>query len=173
VSGGGYAQGMSEQHVAEYRPIDTLLTPEEGAAWRAYLWSSTVVLRGLDADMAADGLDFRWFDVLIQLYSTHEGVMPLRRLVDSVVLSRSGLTRLLDRMERAGMVTRAPDPSDRRRFFVSITPAGREAFERVWPGHQRAIQERFMQHVPAEDLEHLRALLTRVIEANEARERSR
>jgi DNA-binding MarR family transcriptional regulator len=157
----------------EFRPIDTLLTPEEGAAWRAYLWSSTVVLRGLEADMAADGLDFSWFDVLVQLYSTHDGVMPLKRLVESVVLSRSGLTRLLDRMERAGMVTRTTDQDDRRRFFVSITPAGREAFERVWPGHQRAIRGRFLQHVPAADLERMKAVLLRVIEANEAREKAR
>jgi DNA-binding MarR family transcriptional regulator len=157
----------------EFRPIDTLLTPEEGAAWRAYLWSSTVMLRGLEADMAADGLDFSWFDVLVQLYSTHDGVMPLKRLVESVVLSRSGLTRLLDRMERAGMVTRTTDQDDRRRFFVSITPAGREAFERVWPGHQRAIRERLLQHLPAADLERMKAVLLRVIEANEAREKAR
>jgi DNA-binding MarR family transcriptional regulator len=162
----------TEAPQGEFRTIDTLLTPEESAAWRAYVWSSTVVLRGLDAGIAADGLEFRWFDVLVQLYFTHTGVMPLKRLLESVVLSRSGLTRLLDRMEAAGMVARTTDPVDRRRFFVIITPEGREAFEKAWPGHQRAIQERLLQHVPGADLMRMRVVLSRVIEANEARDRA-
>ena len=77
-------------------------TALEGSAWWALLRSNTLLLRGLGSDIQADGLAFEWFDVLVNVYQYPADEMPLASLVDNVVLSRSGLTRLLDRMEAAG-----------------------------------------------------------------------
>ena len=115
---------------------DTGFTELEGQAWWGILRSSTLVLRALGSDMQDDGLQFEWFDVLINVYQYPGEAMPLSSLADNAVLSRSGLTRLLDRMERDGLLERRLSTTDRRRFDVLLTAKGRAEFERVWPRHQ-------------------------------------
>ena len=138
-----------------------------GSAWWALLRSNTLVLRGLGNDMQADGLAFEWFDVLVNVYQYPAEAMPLTSLVDNVVLSRSGLTRLLDRMEAAGLVERKLAKNDRRRFDVSLTDAGKREFERVWPTHQQAVRERCLAHLTDDEMAVIHNALSRVIEANE------
>ena len=93
-------------------------------------------------DLAEDELTLEGFDVLVHLAWARDGVLPLRALVASMVsgyqLSRSGLTRLLDRMERDGLVERSLSRADRRQFDVAITDRGREVFNGVWPRHRTA-----------------------------------
>ena len=142
-------------------------SPVKNPGARAFLWANALLLRGCDADMRTDGLSLEWFDVLIHLYEAPDGELPLRTLTESVVLSRSGLTRLLDRMERAELIERSLSTSDRRRFDVKLTGEGRRVFERVLPGHQRALQTRFLDHFTKRDLERLEATLSKVIAANQ------
>ena len=142
-------------------------TDMEGSAWWALLRSNTLVMRGLGNDIQADGLALEWFDVLINVYQYPEEEMPLASLVDNVVLSRSGLTRLLDRMEAAGLVERKLAKNDRRRFEVSLTDAGKKEFERVWPKHQQAVLERCLAHLTGDEMAVIHHALTKVIEANE------
>lgn len=146
----------------------TPFTELEGDAWWGLLRSSTLVLRGLGADMQDDGLAFEWFDVLINVYQYPEDAMPLSSLADNAVLSRSGLTRLLDRMERDGLLERRLSKTDRRRFDVHLTAKGRAEFERVMPGHQRAVRERFLQHLTDAEKASIHKALGKVIAANEA-----
>ncbi len=143
-------------------------TELEGKAWWAILRSNTLVMRGLVADMQADNLQLDWFDVLINLAQYPEQETPLSTLADNVVLSRSGLTRLLDRMEAAGLVERKLSKTDRRRFDVSITDAGRKEFERVMPGHQQAVRDRCLQYLTDKEKAVIHSSLAKVIAANEA-----
>ena len=77
--------------------------------------------------------------MLVHLAWAPSGTLPLHELTASMVvadaLSRSGITRLLDRMDRDGLITRTVNTTDRRRFDVSLTPHGRLRFEQAWPGH--------------------------------------
>lgn len=143
-------------------------TELEGAAWWGLLRSSTLLLRGLGNDMQADGLQFEWFDVLINVYQYPEDAMPLSSLADNAVLSRSGLTRLLDRMENAGLLVRRLSTTDRRRFDVLLTDQGRKEFERVWPQHQQAVRERCLKHLTSDEQSTIHQALAKVIAANEA-----
>lgn len=142
-------------------------TELEGKAWWAILRSSTLVMRGLGADMQTDNLQLEWFDVLINISQYTEPEMPLSTLADNVVLSRSGLTRLLDRMEAAGLVERKLSITDRRRFDVSLTEAGRKEFERVMPGHLQAVRDRCLQHLTDQEKSTIHAGLAKVISANQ------
>ena len=142
-------------------------TALEGSAWWALLRSNTLVLRGLGKDILEDGLALEWFDVLINVYQHPDEEMPLARLVDNVVLSRSGLTRLLDRMVAAGLVERRIAKNDRRRFEVSLTDAGKKEFERVWPKHQQAVRERCLAHLTDDEMAVIHGALSKVIEAHE------
>jgi DNA-binding MarR family transcriptional regulator len=122
-------------------------------------------------DLAAQDLTLEEFDVLVHLAWARDGVMPLRQLVDSMVtgyqLSRSGLTRLLDRMERDGLVERTLSREDRRQFDVAISSRGRELFGRVWPEHVDGIQRYFSGPLTDRDVVVLKKVLAKLISANE------
>ena len=93
------------------------------------------------------------------------GQLRLSALADSVLLSRSNITRLVDRMANAGLVKREPCPEDRRGMYAVITPEGREALRRAWPGHWRGIVEHFIQHLNDEDVKALHTALSKVVQA--------
>jgi DNA-binding MarR family transcriptional regulator len=109
--------------------------------------------------------------VLVHLAWAPSGTLPLRELTASMVvadaLSRSGITRLLDRMEHEGLITRTVSTTDRRRFDVSLTPPGRRRFEQVWPGHADGIGRYFVQPLTARDIEDLARILDTLIQANQ------
>ena len=94
-----------------------------------------------------------------------EGAIRMQFLADSILLSRSGLTRLIDRMADTGLVTRKACPEDRRGTYVVITPDGRAAFRCAMPGHIRSIQAHFLRHMSEEDVRALRGALSKVLEA--------
>jgi DNA-binding MarR family transcriptional regulator len=122
-------------------------------------------------DLAEQGLTLEQFDVLVHLAWARDGVLPLRQLVASMVsgyqLSRSGLTRLLDRMERDGLVIRNLSREDRRQFDVAISDRGREVFDRVWPGHLDGIGRYFSGPLTDRDVTVLKRVLAKLIRANE------
>ena len=121
-------------------------------------------------DLADEDLTLEEFDVLVHLAWARDGVLPLRVLVDSMVsgyqLSRSGLTRLLDRMERDGLIGRSLSRQDRRQFDITISDQGRAVFERVWPGHLQGIQRYFSAPLTDHDVVVLRRVLAKVIRTN-------
>jgi DNA-binding MarR family transcriptional regulator len=122
-------------------------------------------------DLTEQDLTLEEFDVLVHLAWAQEGVLPLRQLVASMVmgyqLSRSGLTRLLDRMERDGLVERSLSREDRRQFDVAISSRGREVFDRVWPDHLEGLQRYFSEPLTDRDVTALRRVLAKLINANE------
>src|SRR5262245_17054756 len=82
-------------------------------------------------------------------------------------LGRSGVTRVLDRMERDGLVRRKVSASDRRRFHVILTPKGRRRFDDVWPAHEDGIQRYFADPLTQEEIDELARILRQLIRSNE------
>ena len=109
--------------------------------------------------------------MLIQLASEPSGTLPLHQLTASLVvanaLSRSGITRLLDRMDRDGLVRRTVGKHDRRRFDVSLTPEGQRRFEQVWPGHAEGIRRYFAEPLTQHHIGELGNIMAHLIKANE------
>jgi DNA-binding MarR family transcriptional regulator len=83
------------------------------------------------------------------------------------VSSRSGITRLLDRMERDQLIIRTVSATDRRRFDVSLTPHGLARFEEAWPGHADGIGRYFVQPLAPHDFGELARILDSLIQANQ------
>jgi DNA-binding MarR family transcriptional regulator len=142
------------------------LTPrveQEGlAAWRSFLGAHSAVIGAIEADLAKAGLPpLSWYDVLWALYSAPERQRRMGELVDHVVLSRTGMTRLVDRIEAAGLLRREPVPGDRRGAFAAITDDGVEMLRRMWPVYARRIQELFVEPL-GEDAASVRTALERV-----------
>lgn len=123
------------------------------------------------SDLARSGLSVEEFDVLVHLAWAPSETLTLRELTATMVVSstltRSGLTRLLDRMDRDRLVRRTLSKQDRRRFDVSLTAKGRRRFAQVWPEHADGIRRYFVDPLATEDLDDLDRILSVLIRTNE------
>jgi DNA-binding MarR family transcriptional regulator len=141
------------------------------STWRDLQWATSLIMSHFAHDLADEDLSIAEFDVLVHLAWARDGVLPLRTLVASMVsgyqLSRSGLTRLLDRMERDGLIARTLSREDRRQFDVAVTGQGQAVFDRVWPGHLEGIQRSFSDPLTDHDVTVLKLVLAKLIRANE------
>jgi DNA-binding MarR family transcriptional regulator len=139
-------------------------SPDLFLAWRAFLRAHAAVVDRIERDLAAEepDLPLTWYDVLVALVGAPDRRLRLRELANEVMLSRSGLTRLVDRLETAGLLRREPDPTDRRGAFAVLTEAGYEALRRTWPSYARGIQEHFGRHLSDDEAKVLARALDRV-----------
>jgi DNA-binding MarR family transcriptional regulator len=137
------------------------------ASWRALATAQALVAERVEAALAREGLPpLHWHDVLAALADAPQATLRMHELASEVVMSRSGLTRLVDRLEQAGLLERRRCPTDRRGAFVSLTAAGRATYERMLPAHAAAVREHFAAHVV--DAPALTELLAPVIAAARA-----
>jgi DNA-binding MarR family transcriptional regulator len=137
------------------------------AAWAEFLRAHAAVKAKLERELLTErGLQLTWYEVLLHL-DAYGGELRAQELARSVLLSKSGLTRLIDRMESAGLVARRTCESDRRGSFVSITPEGARAFRAASPVHLRGIAEHFTSHLSPEELSVLHVALKRIADAAE------
>ncbi len=133
-------------------------------AWKRLLHTHASLVRVLEAEMLArHDLPLAWFDVLSRLEPAAEHRMRMQDLADSVWLTRSGLTRLIDRMADAGLVCRAPDPSDRRGMYAVLSEDGLAKLDQVWPSHIETVRRHFGCHLTATDAQALAQALAKVL----------
>jgi DNA-binding MarR family transcriptional regulator len=126
-------------------PAKAPISDEQLAAWRAFLRAHSTMLRRISSDLDEAGLPpLTWYDVLAALRDAPERSLRQVELAERVLLSNSGLSRLVDRIERGGLVERTACPTDRRSFHVRLTDAGGEMLERIWPVYARGIAEDFL-----------------------------
>ena len=138
------------------RPGGQKLTPLELGAWREFLHVHAVLTRELDEELRrAHGLPLSSYDVLVNLESAPDRQMRMSELADAVLLSRSGLTRLVERLEREGLLSRADCPSDARGSLAVLTHAGSARLAQARKTHLRGVRERFHDHFSDEELEQL------------------
>jgi DNA-binding MarR family transcriptional regulator len=140
------------------------LTATELGAWRGLLRVHASLVRALDAELDAQhGVPISSYEVLIHLADAPDGRMRMRDLADAALLSRSGLTRLVDRLERDGLIERASCPSDARGAFAVITDAGRALLDRARPDHRAGVRRRFLDHFEEHELLRLAGYWERVL----------
>jgi DNA-binding MarR family transcriptional regulator len=121
------------------------ISGEQLAAWRAFLRAHSTMLRRISADLEEAGLPpLAWYDVLAALRDAPEQSLRQVEIAERVLLSNSGLSRLVDRIERRGLVERLACETDRRAFYVRLTDEGREMLDRMWPVYARGIAEDFL-----------------------------
>ena len=124
------------------------LKPEQLRAWRAFLDAQASVLRRLEAELLAEeGMTLAEYDVLFQLRVAGDHQLRMTELSQRVRLSRSGLTRLVDRLVKAGLVMRGHCETDRRGTFAVLTPAGRDRVRRARPVHLRGVSRHFAERL--------------------------
>jgi DNA-binding MarR family transcriptional regulator len=138
------------------------IAPEALAAWRALLNAHAVATGRIEEELREAGLPpLGWYDVLWPLYRAPQRRLRMGELSGEVVLSRTGMTRLVDRLEAAGLLRREPVPGDRRGSYAVLTAAGERTLREMWPVYARGIREHFAAPVGA-DANRLRRTLERV-----------
>src|SRR5215203_6303256 len=154
---------MSEQlHRGLSQEQRSLSSPsaERLRAWRLYLESALALVDVLDAELERDaGIPLRWYDVLVKLEETPEGVR-MNELADRILYSKSGFTRVVDRMEEARLVRRVRPENDRRSILVVPTDQGRATMEQARRHHRHGIEQHFSRHLGDTDIK----ALTRALE---------
>jgi DNA-binding MarR family transcriptional regulator len=135
-------------------------------AWEGFLRAHAGLMEVLERELQDGvGLPLTWYDVLVQLSAAPEGRLRMQDLAAAIVLSKSGLTRLVDRLEQNGFVVRVSCPSDRRGTFAQITPAGRRALEEASPVHLRGVREHFAEVLSAREIAVLRSAASKLLTA--------
>jgi len=135
-------------------------SPERLRAWRLYFESALALLDVLDTELEREaGIPLRWYDVLVQLEESPEGI-PMNALAERILYSKSGFTRVVDRMEEAGLVRRVRPQHDRRSILVVLTEKGIEMMGSARRYHRDGIERHFSQHLS----EHEIKTLTRALE---------
>jgi DNA-binding MarR family transcriptional regulator len=146
----------------------TGLDPVRMAAWRAFLAAHARTTARLERELqAGEDLPLAWYDVMVQLSEGPSGGLRMQELADRVLLSQSGLTRLVDRMEAAGLVERHRCAEDGRGTLAVLTRAGLNRLRRAYPSHLAGVRDAFADLLSDEEAEVLARALQRVAAASE------
>jgi DNA-binding MarR family transcriptional regulator len=134
------------------------------AAWGAMLRTARHLAETVEAEVKAAGfLPLAWFDVLTELWRAPKGRLSPRDLEQKTLLAQYNVSRLLDRMEREGLVARIAVPDDRRRQLVEITGPGRFMRKAMWPLYMAAIERHFGSRLTEDEAVTLASLLGKAL----------
>lgn len=132
-------------------------------AWRGFLEAHARVIAVLEDELRREtGLPLTWYDVLVQLNEAG-GRLRMQELARAVLLSKSGLTRLVDRLCSAGYLEREPDPEDGRGTLAVLTPSGLRALREAAPVHLRGVERAFTSALTPEERDALAGAFGRVV----------
>jgi DNA-binding MarR family transcriptional regulator len=137
-------------------------------AWRRYYVSFWRISADIEAQLAAAGQpSLSWYDVLYQLYRAPERRLRMSDLARTALLSRSGLTRLVDNLEKKKLIERKSCPTDGRVQYAELTDAGLEVLRGIWPYYRAGIAKHFASHISAAEAKQLAEVFGRIADALE------
>lgn len=138
----------------------------EGAAldaWRSYLQSHASIMRALDAELVAEhGMTTRDYEVLLYLAQAPERKMAMSSLAEQTMLTRSGITRLVDGLVAGALIERVACSSDARISYAHLTDAGYEKLRAAGCAHVKSINRLFLEHFTPDEVDQLATLLSRL-----------
>ncbi|QMV42363.1 MarR family winged helix-turn-helix transcriptional regulator [Cohnella cholangitidis] len=136
------------------------VSEDELSAWRYFIKSHAKIIESIEQDLAEQKrVPLTTYDVLIALFESPERKLRLGDLNKKVILSKSGLTRMLDRLEKEGLLQREKSAEDRRGAYAILTAAGESELRRAWPVYAKGIKKYFALPVSEEDRQTLRKIL--------------
>jgi DNA-binding MarR family transcriptional regulator len=140
------------------------LTDEEQQAWRATIQLSQLLLRQLDRDLTAHGLNGRDYEILVELSEAPDHRLRMTDLADATSQSRSRLSHQITRMEKRGLVRRDECEGDKRGTFAVLTKAGFGTIERVAPCHVENVRRHYIDRLTAQQLEEVRSTFQPIVD---------
>jgi DNA-binding MarR family transcriptional regulator len=145
----------------------TASASESVALWVAFMQGQATIAHAVNEKLESEvGIPLAWHVVLVRLANAPDGALRMQDLAESMLISKSGLTRLCDRIEAAGYISRASCPTDRRGTFAVITPEGRAKAQQAAPIFFKATEELFLRHLSDKEREMLSGALCKIITAS-------
>jgi DNA-binding MarR family transcriptional regulator len=142
------------------------LDKQRNSVWRLFITANVKLLDRIGEKFAqADLPSMDWYDVLLTLKEAPEQRLRLSELAEKALLSRSNLTHLVDRLEKAGLLCRERCASDRRGTYAVLTEAGLEMQQKMWTVYSEGIAEYFGCHLTDQELQVVEQVLKRMIAA--------
>jgi DNA-binding MarR family transcriptional regulator len=132
------------------------LTPDEQQAWRATVHLSQLLMRQLDRDLNAHGLNGHDYEILVELSEAPDQRLRMTELADATSQSRSRLSHQISRMEKRGLVRRDECEGDKRGTFAVLTREGMDVIERVAPDHVENVRRHFIDRLSPRQLEEIK-----------------
>lgn len=134
-------------------------------AWRSFITAHARLIDAIDRELVEAGcVPLHWYDVLIELKEAPQRRLRMNELAHKVVLSKSGLTRLVDKLEVGGLLERQSTPEDGRGAFAVLTDAGYTALRQAWPVYARGIQRHFAHYLNDEEVNLFNGALMRMMD---------
>jgi DNA-binding MarR family transcriptional regulator len=134
-----------------------------------FLYGYTSIMRTIDKHLQDDfGLMMTWYEILIMLEHAPDNRLTHSAIGEGVILTRSGVTRVIDRMVKEGLVAREQSTEDRRRSYVKMTPNGRKALDTAGPDHSQRVYDLFGKHLRAEEAPAVLSFLKRILSDDDA-----
>lgn len=141
------------------------LTKIHLSTWRLFITAHAKLINKIDKELQSAGqIPLNWYDVLIELHEAPEQRLRMSGLAEKVVLSRSGLTRLVDKLEKKGYLSREIDPDDRRGFFAILTTDGESALKSAWIVYRDSIATYFATYFDKDEAEMMQTILSNILE---------
>jgi len=149
------------------------LETTKGSVWALFLTTHAVLVERIEERLAQASLPpLGWYDVLWALERADDQRARMSELADKVVLSRSNLTRLVDRLEDAKLVVRERSEEDRRGAYAVLTEKGKVMRKQMWPIYQSAIRDLFEKIITNDEAEVVGAVLRRLLDAGRSQQNS-
>lgn len=131
--------------------------------WRYFLTIHHEILQQIERDLRTSGcISLVWYDVLIVLARSGKDSLSLKELLADLVLTKSAVSKLLDRIEMAEMIRRHPSSDDGRSLQIELLPKGKEAVKLAWPIYKNGIQKYFLDAIPNESQVEILEVFTRI-----------
>ncbi|WP_145947278.1 MarR family winged helix-turn-helix transcriptional regulator [Paenibacillus sp. Y412MC10] len=140
------------------------LTEDELAAWRSFIKTHALIIDFIEKELATEKkVPLTSYDVLIALFEAPGKRLRMHELASKVVLSRSGLTRLVDRLEKQGLIVRERSDKDRRAAYAVLTREGKRELLKAWPIYARGIHDSFISGMNKEELATIHHILENIM----------
>ncbi|NIS08172.1 MAG: MarR family transcriptional regulator [Candidatus Dadabacteria bacterium] len=144
--------------------MEKKLTDIETRAWVGFVKAQQAVLEKLDEDLKNRGFPpMSWYDVLLELEKTKDGRLRQKELGELILLSKYNVSRLLDRLEREGLIRRMPCKEDTRGVFAVITAKGKKLRRKMWPVYYESIKEHLLSKFSEKELEQMTKFNDRLV----------
>src|SRR5215470_2527523 len=141
--------------------------PLPTTSWPLFLTAQAVLVRAMEERLKAAGLPtLEWYDVLWALERAPDERLRMHALADQLLLTRFNVTRLVDRLQQAGLVARQRTPEDRRGAYAALTAKGKALRQKMWPEYRAGIDELFDRHLSSGKHAALQRILRTLIENN-------
>ncbi len=147
--------------------VKPVIAPDRMGAWLNLIQANRVVAAALEEQLQLEsGLSLAEHETLARIAETPDGKLRMAELASLLLVSKSGATRIVDRLEEAGLVRRDVCLSDRRVTYAALTPQGREVLDRSMPVLRRGLERSFSVYLADTDVASLRRALRKVLEGH-------